>query len=194
LVSRITALIRTGVALSRLASVLVLLSLFFGAYGPAFAGQDGIYTYRLGPGDRLKITVFGHEKESGVFEIDGAGNVAFPLLGRIAAVGLTMTVLQRRLAEALDRSYIVNPRVTVEVLSYRPFYIYGEVGKSGSYPYVAGLTVRRAVAIAGGFSRRARHTPVKVVREAKSGVREMTARLDDPVLPGDVIEIARRLF
>ncbi len=157
------------------------------------AMQD-ISAYRLGPGDKLKVTVFGQPQESGQFEIDGSGTIGYPLLGQIAAKGLTVPELQEKIRAELDRKFIVDPRVTVEVLNYRPFYIYGEVNKAGSYPYVAGLTVRRAVAIAGGYTRRARFAPATVVRESGEGVRELSVQLDTPVLPGDTVEITRRLF
>src|SRR6185295_10480161 len=133
------------------------------------AAPSDISTYRLGPGDKVKVTVFGQEKESGTFDIDGSGNMAYPLLGSIPVQGLTASDLQERLRTELDRRFIVNPRVTIEVQTYRPFYIYGEVQRAGSYPFVAGLTVRRAVAIAGGYTRRARYAPVTVVRESVDG-------------------------
>lgn len=158
------------------------------------AGPGDISAYRLGPGDKVKVTVFGQEKESGTFDIDGSGNMAYPLLGNVPAQGLTPSELQERLRAELDRRFIVNPRVTIEVQNYRPFYIYGEVQKSGSYPFVAGLTVRRAVAIAGGYTRRARYAPVQVVRESTEGAREITLELDMPVLPGDTIQVLQRLF
>ncbi len=126
--------------------------------------------------------------------IDGSGNVAYPLLGQVHAKGLSVPELQEKIRAALNANYIVNPRVTVEVLNYRPFYIYGEVNRAGSYPFVAGLTVRRAVAIAGGYTRRARFAPVTVVRESGDGVHELSVQLDSPVLPGDTVEVMRRLF
>jgi polysaccharide export outer membrane protein len=150
--------------------------------------------YRLGPGDRLKVTVFDHPKESGEFEVDSLGNVAHPLIGRIAARGRTVPEFQAYLRRTLDEKFIVNPKVSVEVLTYRPFYIYGEVNRGGSYPYVVGLTVRRAIAIAGGFTRRAREVPVLLVRDAIEGVAKLDRRLDETVLPGDIIEVQRRLF
>jgi polysaccharide export outer membrane protein len=155
---------------------------------------QSIDAYRLGPGDRLKVTVFDHPKESGEFEVDSQGNVAHPLLGRVEARGKTLADFQNHLRTTLDEKYIVNPRVSVEVLTYRPFYIYGEVNRGGSYPYVVGLTVRRAVAIAGGFTRRAQKAPVLLVRDAPRGVRKLDRRLDEAVLPGDIIEVQRRLF
>ncbi len=158
------------------------------------AAQD-ISAYRLGPGDKLKVTVFGQPQESGQFEIDGSGNLAYPLLGQVHAKGLSVPEVQEKIRAELNANYIVNPRVTVEVLNYRPFYIYGEVNRAGSYPYVAGLTARRAVAIAGGYTRRARFSPVTVVRETGTGgVRELSVPLDLPVLPGDTVEVMRRLF
>lgn len=150
--------------------------------------------YRLGPGDRLKITVFGHPQESGEFEIDGSGNLAYPLLGRVPARGKTLPDLQEFVRVELDKRFIVDPRVSIEVLNYRPFYIYGEVNRAGSYPFVSGLTIRRAIAIAGGFTRRARHEPVTLIREREKGVEKIPSRLDIPVLPGDIIEVPRRLF
>ena len=150
--------------------------------------------YRLGPGDRLKVTVFDHPKESGEFEVDSLGNVAHPLIGRIAARGRTVPEFQAYLRQTLDEKFIVNPKVSVEVLTYRPFYIYGEVNRGGSYPYVVGLTVRRAIAIAGGFTRRAPEVPVLLVRDAIEGVAKLDKKLDETVLPGDIIEVQRRLF
>jgi polysaccharide export outer membrane protein len=176
-----------------------------GAPGPAttlqsvspasgIAGLDDISAYRLGPGDKVKVSVYGQQQESGTFEVDGSGNMAYPLLGNVPAQGLTVSELQERLRSELDRRFIVNPRVTVEVQSYRPFYIYGEVQKAGSYPFVTGLTVRRAVAIAGGYTRRARYAPVHVVRESAEGPRQISLELDMPVLPGDTIQVMQRLF
>lgn len=176
-------------------------SFLYGAFAAAMiflaasgATAQSIDAYRLGPGDRLKVTVFDHPKESGEFEVDSQGNVAHPLLGRVEARGKTVAEFQNHLRTTLDAKYIVNPRVSVEVLTYRPFYIYGEVNRGGSYPYVVGLTVRRAVAIAGGFTRRAQKAPVLLVRDASKGVQKLDRRLDETVLPGDIIEVQRRLF
>lgn len=156
----------------------------------------GLESYRLGPGDRLKVTVFGQPQESGEFEVDGGGNLAYPLLGNVPAAGKTLPELEEYIRKELNDKFIVDPRVSIEVLNYRPFYIYGEVNRAGSYPYVSGLTVRRAIAIAGGFTRRAQHDPVRVFREkgGSKDVRKIESGLDVPVLPGDIIEVPRRLF
>ena len=150
--------------------------------------------YRLNAGDRLNIIVFGQEDVSGEFQIDGAGNITMPLLGQVAAAKRTVTQLQSEITAALDRDYIVNPRVSIEVLNYRPFYILGQVNAPGSYPYVSGMSVRQAIAIAGGFTRRARTSTVTVIRETAEGRVEIEAEPDVPILPGDTIEVERRLF
>ncbi len=150
--------------------------------------------YRLNAGDRLNIVVFGHEDVSGEFQIDGGGHITMPLLGQVAAANRTVTQLQAEITAALDKDYIVNPRVSLEVLNYRPFYILGQVNAPGSYPYVAGMDVRQAIAIAGGFTRRARTSTVTVIRETTQGTVELEAAPDVPILPGDTIEVDRRLF
>lgn len=151
-------------------------------------------SYRLGPGDRVEVTVSGHPGESGEFEVDGLGNMAYPPLGRIKAQGRTVAEMQALLRAELGKSLIADPRVTVDILNFRPFYIYGEIKRAGSYPYVRGLTVRRAVAIAGGFTQRGRRSPVSLIREGRNGMEKSSEELDVPVLPGDIIEVSRRLF
>ena len=177
-------------------SIIIMLTivLAIAGVGGAFAQSVSLEDYRLGPGDRLKVTIFGHPQESGEFEVDGSGNLAYPLLGRVPARGKTGPDLQDFIRTELDKKFIVDPRVSIEVLNYRPFYIYGEVNRAGSYPFVSGLTIRRAVVIAGGFTRRARREPVILIREREKGVEKIDSELDVAVLPGDIIEIPRRLF
>ena len=150
--------------------------------------------YRLNVGDKLNIVVFGHEDVSGEFQINGGGHITMPLLGQVAAANRTVTQLQTEITAALDKDYIVNPRVSIEVLNYRPFYILGQVNAPGSYSYVTGMDVRQAIAIAGGFTRRARTSTVTVIRETAQGTVEIEAKPDIPILPGDTIEVERRLF
>jgi polysaccharide export outer membrane protein len=172
----------------------VAISMLIGAALLNAGKAQDLAEYRIGPGDRLKVSVFGHPEESGEFEVDATGTFAYTLLGRVQAKGRTSSEIQTYLRDELDRRFIVDPKVTIEVLRYRPFYIYGEVEKSGSYAYVSALTVRRAVAIAGGFTRRARHAPVSIVREDPETAIVLEAGLDVPILPGDIIEVRRRLF
>jgi len=156
------------------------------------AAEPGTATdaqYRLSIGDKLHILVFGQDDVSGEFQIDGAGNITMPLLGQVHAASRTLTELRADITTALDRDYIVNPKVSIEVLNYRPFYILGQVASPGS-----GMDVRQAVAIAGGFTPRARTSTVTVIRQSAQGAVKIEATPDVPVLPGDTIEIQRRLF
>ena len=150
-------------------------------------------SYRLGSGDRVKITVFRHEDLSGEFALDGAGNFAMPLIGEVQAYGLTTRELEARLQQKLQDGYLVEPQVSVEVLNYRPFYILGEVKTPGAYPYVNGMTVLNAVALAGGFSYRAKQSDFLLQRGgSNSGSNEVQG--DAALLPGDIVTVQERFF
>lgn len=178
-----------------LAAVLVVFFVFLALGVSSPADAQTLQEYRLGPGDRLGIVVFGQDDVSGEFQIDGLGRISMPLLGQIDVRNLTVSELQDQVTRELDESYIVDPRVTVEVLNYRPFYIYGQVNKPGSYPYVSGMTVRQAIILGGGFTKRAREEPVLIIRYDETGsLVEFEEDLNAPVLPGDTIEVDRRLF
>lgn len=165
---------------------------------PGIVGMSGANhpttMYRLGPGDRVAIKVFGQKDLSGEFEVDGGGQIAYPLLGQVTAGGHTVDELRAVIADDLNRDFVIEPQVNIEVLNFRPFYILGQVNAPGSYPYVNGLNVRQAIAVAGGFTRRAGQSKVILVREESDGIRRFRATLNVPVLPGDTIEVERRLF
>lgn len=149
-------------------------------------------TYNLGPGDKIAVTVFNEENLSGEFQIDGNGIIAFPLIGTIEAKGKTARQVEEAIVARLNQGYIVDPRVSVEVLTYRPFYILGEVRTPGSYPYVNGMTVLNAVALAGGYTYRAKTSYALVKRHGSSEEVEV-----DPttlIYPGDVVTVKERYF
>lgn len=150
--------------------------------------------YKLGSSDRLRVTVFGHPDLSGEFEVDGTGSISLPLIGQTTAVGLATTELEQSIATNLANGYILNPRVSVEVINYRPFYILGEVGQPGEYPYTNGLTVQNAVAAAGGFSYRANKKVVYI--KSMDSDREIAYDLTPAtvVKPGDTLRIGERIF
>lgn len=150
--------------------------------------------YYLGPGDKLNVTVFGQADLSGEFEIDSSGFISMPLMGQIEAADRTVRDLQKQLEARLDKEFIVDPRVSIEVRNFRPFFILGQVNKPGSYPYQSGIDIRQAVAIGGGFTRRALTDAVLLIRRTSEGKIRYKATLDVPVLPGDTIEVERRLF
>ncbi|WP_374468560.1 polysaccharide biosynthesis/export family protein [Ferrovibrio sp.] len=151
--------------------------------------------YRLGSGDRVRITVYGQPELTGEYAIDGSGALSFPLIGQIQAGGQSASGLEKALVDRLQPNYLKNPSVSVEILTYRPFYIVGEVRTPGSYPYVSGMTVLNAVALAGGFTYRAREGDFYVMRQmAEGGKGRLQAMPDTPVLPGDVITVRERYF
>ncbi len=159
----------------------------------AMAAGDGI-AYKLGSGDRVKVTVFGHDDLSGRFLVGGNGDVALPLIGKVRAGGLTVAEFEIRVVDALKPDYLKNPRVSVEVLNYRPFYIIGEVKQPGSYAYVSGMTVVNAIALAGGYTYRARGNNIYVTRATDPKNVKRPADHDTQILPGDVIEVPERYF
>jgi protein involved in polysaccharide export with SLBB domain len=149
--------------------------------------------YRLDAGDKLRVNVYNEPSLSGEFEVDGSGFVSLPLIGEVAARDLTVRELEQRVADALRGDYLVSPRVSVEVTNYRPFYIIGEVNNPGRYAYVDGMTVMNAVAMAGGFTYRARESRAEIKRQGQGEV-DRNAAPHSPVMPGDVITIPERFF
>lgn len=150
--------------------------------------------YTLGPGDELRVTVFGQEQLSGEFAVDGAGYVAMPLVGEIEARNRTVRGLEQAIATRLADGYVRDPRVSVEVLTFRPFYVIGEVNSPGQYPYVNGMTAITAVAMAGGYTYRGRQDYVLVTRGSDPEKVERRAPVNTPVMPDDVIRIPERFF
>jgi protein involved in polysaccharide export with SLBB domain len=151
-------------------------------------------SYILGPNDRIRLKVYGESDITGEYEINNTGQVSIPLAGHIKAAGGTTRQLEKAIASALAKGIVRDPRVNVEIAQYRPYYILGEVKKSGEYPYRHGLTVMDAVASAGGFTYRANENKV-LLRRSGAGVEE-TLPLDAPVpvFPGDNIRIPERYF
>lgn len=153
-----------------------------------------INAYQLAPGDIVSIAVFEHPEISGEFTIDGAGYLAMPPLGRVPAAGKTVEQLEAIVRVPLDQSFIVDPQVSVQVLTYRPIFVLGEVKTPGKYEYSAAMTVREAVALSGGYTRRARTSSMTLVRPAPGGRTTYDAVEDTPLFPGDTVEIQRRIF
>jgi len=177
----------------RIASAVVLAAVLAGAFGgPRAQAQELEYT--LGSGDQLRVTVFGHEDLSGEFFVDGSGTVSLPLIGQIKAGGQTARQIERKIVDMLKPDYLKNPRVSVEVLNYRPFYIIGEVKNPGSYPFVSGMKVINAIALAGGYTYRARENELLVTRASGPDRKKRPATHDTVILPGDVIEVPERYF
>ena len=175
------------------ASLLLVFAIIGSAAQAASAQGAGARTaYRLGSGDKIRVTVFGHLEMSGEFLVTGNGLVSLPFVGGMKAGGLTVSELERAIVGRLAPDYLKNPRVSVEVLNFRPFDIIGEVTKPGSYPFRSGMTVINAIAMAGGFTYRAKENSFRIKRAA-SGTTEKAQR-NTVVFPGDVIEVLERWF
>jgi polysaccharide export outer membrane protein len=140
------------------------------------------------------ITVHNHDDLSGTFQLDGTGTISMSLIGTVDAAGLTAPELEARIVEKLKPDYLVNPRVTVRVQNYRPYYLIGEVGRTGAFNYVQGMTYLTAIAIAGGYSYRAKKGVVFVIRGDDPDREEVEMDVNEKVQPGDIIRVAERLF
>jgi polysaccharide export outer membrane protein len=151
-------------------------------------------TYKLGSGDKLRVIVFGEDDLGGEYEVDGSGYVRLPLIGQIRAAGLTVFDFEAEVASKLNDGYLKDAKISVEVVSYRPFYIIGEVNKPGEYPYVNGMSVLNAVALAGGYTYRADSSEVFVQRFGATKEEQLPADQTTKVNPGDIIRVAERFF
>ncbi len=150
--------------------------------------------YRLGPGDRIAVNVFNHTDLSGDYTLDGTGRFPMLFIGQVDAAGKTAAELEVAIVDALRPDYLVNPRVTVQVLTYRPFYIIGELNSAGAYPTGDGMTYRNAIAISGGYTFRAKQDIVYVIRAGDPEEEEIRLPVSDRVQPGDIIRVDERMF
>ena len=151
--------------------------------------------YVLEPGNQIRLTVFSQENLSGSFVIDASGKIALPLVGNVPASGVTAPTLAGRVADALrQNAYMQDPKVSVEVQTFRPFYVLGEVRNPGEFPYMTGMTVLSAVARAGGYDYRAREGEVELVRQVGDVQKPFLATERTPILPGDIIKVHERRF
>jgi polysaccharide export outer membrane protein len=150
--------------------------------------------YRLGSGDKVRVTVYGEPDLSGEFFVTGSGLVSLPLVGEVKAAGLKVGEFQEAVQKSLSDGYLKEPRVSAEVLGFRPFYILGEVTKPGTYPYTSGLTVLNAVATAGGYTYRADKKQVYIKRDGATTEEKSSLSPGTTVAPGDTIRIGERFF
>jgi polysaccharide export outer membrane protein len=150
--------------------------------------------YTLDAGDKLRVVVFGQDALSNNYTVGAEGTVTLPLIGAVPARGLTTAQLSGAIALKLRQDYIRDPSVAVEVETYRPFFVLGEVAYPGQYSYVPNMTVEAAVAIAGGFTPRAAKDRVVVKRNAHGATARYSMPLQYPLRPGDTVTVAERWF
>jgi polysaccharide export outer membrane protein len=150
--------------------------------------------YRLDAGDKLRVVVYGQEGLTNTYAIDAGGSITMPLIGPVPARGRTPASLAAEISAKLRNGYIREPSVAVEIEAYRPFFILGEVAAPGQYPYVPNMTVESAVAIAGGFSPRARRDAVTLTHTDGSGAARFVVPLGTSLSPGDTVQVGERWF
>ena len=162
----------------------------------AGAGVRAPDTYVLGPGDRVRISVFGEDRLSGEYVITSTGELSFPLIGNVRVSGSSIADLQSMLRAKLSSGYLKDPRITAEVLIFRPFYVLGEVARPGQYPYVDGLTIQQAIATAGGYTYRAKRSKIYLRAPQKENESVINLKKDPlkGVGPGDTIRVGERFF
>ncbi len=156
-------------------------------------GSDSLQGYRLSAGDKVRIAVFGEDDLTVTSQVSARGTISFPLLGELKVADLTPGDLENLVASRLRGPYLVDPRVSVSIEEYRQFFVMGQVNKPGSYAYLPGLTVRKAVSIAGGYTERASRSKIFVVSEGDSR-QERKVGQDDPLGPGDTIIVKESFF
>lgn len=151
-------------------------------------------SFKLSPGDKLRITTFGEPTLTGEFTVSSEGTIAFPLIGEVKAGGIDASAIQKDITARLSDGYLLDPKVNVDVIGVRPVYVLGEVNKPGEYPFTQGLTVRGAVAKADGFTYRANTKRVFLRRAGETAERPFDLREDFTIQPGDTIRIGERYF
>jgi polysaccharide export outer membrane protein len=158
------------------------------------ADAQTLSSYKLGSGDLITIRVLGEDDyKREKLRLSDAGTISFPFLGEIRVLGLTVGELEKLITTGLDKRFLINPTVTVTIEEYRQFYVNGQVIKPGGYPYVPGLTVRKAISLAGGFRERAAPEKIFIIGD-EGGQRPRKVDLNAPVSPGDIITVEESFF
>jgi protein involved in polysaccharide export with SLBB domain len=179
---------------AKCSGIALLLTACFMAVAGAWSFAQGA-DYKLGAGDKIRVVVLADPEFSGEYEVDASGNISVRMIGRLSVLGITPAELEATLTERYRSSgYLRDPKVSVELLSARPFFVLGEVLKPGSYPYVAGLTIAQVIAISGGYTRRASTSRIKVKRFGSPAGSEESVTEDSIVNPGDIVRVPERLF
>ena len=179
--------------MTRIARFLIFVAAFFSA--PVFAQSLELSSYKLGSGDMISVRVLGEEdlKREKV-RLSDAGTLSFPVLGEIRVKGMTVGALEDYITKGLKGRYLLNPQVTVAIEEYRNFFVNGMVEKPGGYPFSPGLTVRKAISIAGGFKERASREKINIIRDDDPKQTPRKVDLSTAVLPGDILTIEESFF
>lgn len=174
----------------------------FDGVEPSAAAAESVATnlgsyineYRVGTGDQLRVTVFGQDDLTGEYAVDGAGRISVPLISQVPVAGATTAEIEAMIEARLRDGFLRAPNVSVQVLTFRPFFVLGEVQTAGQYPYVNGMTVQNAIAIGGGYTPRADTGEVIVTRQTQTGPVTIQVSPTEAILPGDTIYVRERWF
>ncbi len=179
----------------RFLAVISLLVVVFSGSVAVAADGGGESQYKLGAGDVIGIRVFGEPDLSfDKVRLTDAATFSFPFLGEVRAAGKTAAQLEKTLTRGLAGDYLIDPRVSVSILEYRDFFVNGEVKEPGGYPFKPGLTLRKAISLAGGFTERASRSKFEIVRDVDGERMEVPATLDTRIQPGDIITVDQSFF
>ncbi|KEI70746.1 polysaccharide biosynthesis/export family protein [Endozoicomonas elysicola] len=181
----------TFIRLLTFISLLVVLTQGVAAHA---AESMSLSRYELGAGDKISISVFGEKDMEKELILTDAGTISYPFLGEFKAKGLTVGQLEALITRKLKAGYFIDPRVSVSIKEYRKFFVSGEVKSPGGFSFEPGLTLEKAVALAGGFTQRASKKGIMVTREENGRPSERELSLNDSVLPGDIIVINESFF
>jgi polysaccharide biosynthesis/export protein VpsN len=181
---------------SFLSSLLVLPILlnFFSQNAAAGATKTGLPDYVLGTGDEIRIQVYDEEDLYLETRVSDRGTISYPFLGEIKVTGLTPNQLGETITSRLKGDYLIHPKVSVDIMEYREFYVNGEVEDPGGFPFQPGVTVRKAISIAGGFKERASKEKINVIHDDDPNGEPKPIRLDEFILPGDIITVEESFF
>ena len=172
--------------------ICTLAALFFGIQQPLWSQE--LEVYKLGPGDRVRVIVYGEKDLSGEYEVDGTGSLTLPLVGEVNVGQKSVREAEQTVITAYLGDYLINPRVNVEILNYRPVFILGEVKTPGNYPYISGMTVLQAVTVAGGYTYRAKKSNMTLRRMVGKEEQEIDVTETTRIFPGDILTVQERLF
>jgi polysaccharide export outer membrane protein len=163
-------------------------------YRAVYLDAQADEAYTLAGGDRLRIIVYGQDTLSNTYAVDGGGRISMPLIGMIEAQGLTVPQVERAIEARLRNGFLREPRIAAEVVAYRPFFVLGEITAAGQYPFINGMTVQNAVAVAGGFTPRAVKSTVDLTRIVQGETVTATVPMTERIRPGDTLTVKERYF
>jgi len=180
-----------------LTALCLVTTVFLGSCAPrqnGYADFKADVPYTLASGDRLRVIVFGQDALSNTYAVNSSGHISMPLIGSVSAQGLTTAALERSVEAKLRQGFIREPKVSIEVDAYRPFFVLGEVTTAGQYPYINGMTAETAIAVAGGFTPRGAQDSVDLTRVVDGRPMTASVPLTFAVRPGDTIQVRERFF